>query len=282
MTLFEGEAPRKQKKMKFRLLSIAALALASAFSLVATAETPAVTGIAHVAYRVANLDVESAFLKKLGYEQSFAITGKDGKVAEIFVKVNDRTFLELYPQTAATQPLGWMHICYEATDMVGYVQAISARGLKPSPVHKAGAGNLITAFNDPDGRTTEFTQYMPGSKHMLDQGQHLLPNRIAAEVEGVEFGVPDKVASRKFYEAMGMTVTDEAGGLRVRATSAAHPWIQLAAAGSAPKLVLRVASLKTAESQLKKANFTVKKDKKAIFVSDPDGNLFVFAEGEAK
>ena len=268
--------------MKLRWFSSLALALAGAVSLAVSAQTPAVTGIAHVAYRVADLDREQAFLLKLGYQQSFAFNTKDGKISEIFVKVNDRQFLEFYPQTAPDQPLGWMHVCYENDDIAAYVAAITARGLKPSPVHKAGAGNLITAFNDPDGRTTEFTQYMPGSRHMLDKGLHLLPNRIAPEIEGVEFAVPDMAASRKFYEAMGMAVTDANGGLRIRVTAQPSPWIQLTAAGSRPRLLFRVASLKAAEKQLCSAGIPVQKQKNALTVSDPDGNTLVFVKGSTR
>lgn len=268
--------------MKFGWFSSFALALAGALSPVASAQAPAVAGIAHVAYRVADLETEKAFLSQLGYEQSFAFTTPEGKVAEIFVKVNDRTFLEFYPQRKPDEPLGWLHVCYESADMTAYVEAIKARGLAPSPVHKAGAGNLITAFKDPDGRTTEFTQYMPGSKHMLDQGLHILPNRIAPAIEGVQFGVPDMAASRKFYEAMGMSVSSHEGGLRARITSKSYPWIQLAPAGSQPKLVFRVPSLRAAEVQLKAARISVRKDKQSLSVTDPGGNLFVFVEGKSE
>ena len=269
--------------MKLRWLYPVALSMLCAVSIPAqsTASIPPVTGIAHVAYRVADLDREEAFLVKLGFQRSFALTGKDGKLTETFVKLNDRTFLEVYPQTDPKQPLGWLHVCYESEDLANYAAAISGRaGIKPLSVHKAGAGNLITAFPDPDGRNTEFTQYMPGSKHMADAGQHILPNRISSVVDGVEFAVPDMATSRKFYEAMGMTVTEANGGLRVRITTAASPWIQLSPVGSTPRLFFRVPSLKKAEAQLKAAKIDVKKDKRSLTVTDPEGNLLVFVEGK--
>lgn len=269
--------------MKIRWFPSVVLGLLSASALAAQTASPLppVTGIAHVAYRVADLDREEAFLRKLGFERSFALTDKNGKLTETFVKLNDRTFLEVYPQTDAKQELGWLHICYESGDLTQYAAAISGHaGIKPLSVHKAGAGNLITAFPDPDGRNTEFTQYMPGSRHMNDVGQHILPNRISSVVEGVEFAVPDMVASRKFYEAMGMTVADANGGLRVRITAAASPWVQLSPVGSTPKLYFRVPSLKKAEAQLKSEGIAVKKNRKSLTVSDPENNLFVLAEGK--
>jgi catechol 2,3-dioxygenase-like lactoylglutathione lyase family enzyme len=269
--------------MKLRCLYPVALALLGAVAAPAqtAAPIPPVTGIAHVAYRVADLDREEAFLFKLGFQRSFALNSKDGKLTETFVKLNDRTFLEVYPQTDPKQELGWLHVCYESDDLANYVTAISGHaGIKPLSVHKAGAGNLITAFPDPDGRNTEFTQYMPGSKHMADAGQHILPNRISSVVEGVEFAVPDMAATRKFYEAMGMTVTEANGGLRVRITAAAAPWIQLSPVGSTPRLFFRVPSLKKAEAQLKTAKIDAKKDKNALTVTDPEGNLLVFVAGK--
>jgi catechol 2,3-dioxygenase-like lactoylglutathione lyase family enzyme len=277
--------------MKLRRLSSVAftLALAATISLAhaQAPQPPAVTGIAHVAYRVADLDRTQAFLLKLGFQQSFAFTSKDGKIAEIFVKVNDRQFLEYYPQSAPSQtgpvqPLGWLHVCYENDDIAAYVTAITARGIKNIGVHKAGAGNLITAFPDPDGRNTEFTQYMPGSKHTLDKGLHLLPNRISPAIEGVEFAVPDFAASRKFYEQMGMTVTDANAGLHIRVTAQPSPWIQLTRAGSQPRLLFSVPSLKAAEKQLKAAGIPVQNQKKALTITDPDGNILVFVEGSAR
>jgi catechol 2,3-dioxygenase-like lactoylglutathione lyase family enzyme len=272
--------------MKLRRLSSVAftLALAATISLAhaQAPQPPAVTGIAHVAYRVADLDRTQAFLLKLGFQQSFAFTSKDGKIAEIFVKVNDRQFLEYYPQSATPQPLGWLHVCYENDDIAAYVTAITARGIKNIGVHKAGAGNLITAFPDPDGRNTEFTQYMPGSKHTLDKGLHLLPNRISPAIEGVEFAVPDFAASRKFYEQMGMTVTDANAGLHIRVTAQPSPWIQLTRAGSQPRLLFSVPSLKAAEKQLKAAGIPVQNQKKSLTITDPDGNILVFVEGSAR
>jgi hypothetical protein len=81
---------------------------------------------------------------------------------------------------------------------------------------------------------------------------------------------------------MGMVATEAAGGLHVRVTAEAHPWIQLTPTGSKPRLLLRVASLKAAEKQLKAAAIEVKKDKKSLSITDPDGNILVFVEGEPR
>ncbi len=86
------------------------LALSCALPIISAAQPPApdagIIGIAHIAFRVSDLDREIAFLGKLGYEESFAMTNA-GKTTEVFIKINDRQFIELYPQTnpAATARL---------------------------------------------------------------------------------------------------------------------------------------------------------------------------------
>ncbi len=167
--------------MKNRWIAIPALAMRALRCAVGAAPAPdaGIIGIAHIAFRVSDLDREIAFLGKLGYEESFAMTN-GGKTTEVFVKVNDHQFIELYPRTDPPQPLGWMHVCFEAGDLNALIKYYDSTGLKAAPVRKAAAGNLISSTNDPEGRVTEFTQYMPGSRHTLDRGQHLGANRVSS------------------------------------------------------------------------------------------------------
>ena len=157
----------------FLILALAVLCACPFRSIAQAAQTSQITGIAHIAYRASDLGKEVAFLQKLGYEESFGFTNAAGKTTEVFVKVNDRQFIEIYPQTDPSEPLGWMHVCYESGDINALYTALTAHGLKPTEVRKAGAGNLLTTMKDPDDRVTEFTQYMPGSRHTLDKGLHL-------------------------------------------------------------------------------------------------------------
>src|SRR5580692_9141649 len=107
-------------------------ALACALSAVAFAQPPApgagIIGIEHIAFRVSNLDSEIAFLGKLGYQESFAITNAD-KTSEVFIRINDRQFIELYQQTDPKQPLGWMHVCFEAGDLDALIKYYDSTGL---------------------------------------------------------------------------------------------------------------------------------------------------------
>jgi catechol 2,3-dioxygenase-like lactoylglutathione lyase family enzyme len=251
----------------------------------ATAQTTQITGIGHIAYRANDLDKEIAFFQKLGFEQAFANVNPDGKVTESFIKVNDHQFIEVYPPGAASEQMGWMHVCYESGDLNALFAALDAHGLKPSPVRKAGAGNLLTVLKDPEGRTTEFTQYMPGSRHTLDQGKHLGEHRVSELMAGFELPVPDLEAARKFYvSGMGLEARDGRNGLRITAPGAPDIRIQIRAAGAdaKPATIFRLSDVAAATKQLQAAGLTVTPERNRVVVTDPDGNVFAFVAPRAQ
>jgi catechol 2,3-dioxygenase-like lactoylglutathione lyase family enzyme len=245
----------------------------------APAAAPSITGLAHVAFRVSDLDKEINFLGKLGFEEAFTSTS-GAKTMEVFVKVNDRQFIELYPQTNPPQPLGWMHACYETDDANGLDAVYGTRGLKPPPVRKAGAGNLIFAINDPGGRTTEFTQYMPDSRHALDRGQHLGSNRISDTMLGFELPVSNLPAERDFYTKLGFESEEGQASVHLTAPNAPDLRIVLNATGSKgePEMLFPVPDARKAAEQLRHAGVKAERQDKLVFVRDPDGNVFVLLE----
>ena len=247
----------------------------------AAAQPGQIDGIAHIAYRVSNLDNELAFLKKLGYEQSFAMTHA-GKTTEVFVKVNDRQFLEVYPQTNPSQPLGWMHVCYESDDLNALHDQLVSRGLEPSHVVKAGAGNLIFALKDPDGRTTEFTQYMPGSLHTLDHGKHLGANRVSDTLLGFDLPVGNVSADATFYSKLGFDVDQNDDILRI--STSANPNLRIEVRASHPgaqaETIFLVPDARKAVSDMHLQGVDARRVKKLAFTRDPDGNVLVFLEAQ--
>lgn len=240
------------------------------------------TGLAHIALRVSDVGREVDFLGKLGFEEAFANTD-NGRTTQAFVKINDRQFIEVYPAAAAGEasgPLGLMHVCYEVADLKALNDRYAANGLKPTSWRKAGAGNLLFNLQDTDGRVTEFTQYMPGSRQMNDWGQHLGAHRVSDELIGFEMPVMDIKTARKFYEAMGFRAGQE--GVKLRLELAANPDIQIvlsdAGKRTAPQAFFAVDDARRAEDQLKKAGLHGKRDKKRVTVRDADGNIFVLIE----
>jgi catechol 2,3-dioxygenase-like lactoylglutathione lyase family enzyme len=236
-----------------------------------------IIGIAHVAFRVSDLDREIAFLGKLGYQQSFAMSNA-GKTTEVFIKINDHEFIELYPRTDPSQPLGWMHVCYEAGDLNALQHYYTTEGLNPTPVRKAAAGNLISSINDPEHGVTEFTQYMPGSRHTLDVGQHLGAGRISSELMGIDLPVRDGAAMKEFYADLGFEAENTNGNVRLTAPGAPDLHMELRAAtpGSQPEFLFPVPDAKRAFQALEYAGVNAQRDGGLVFVKDPDGNIFIF------
>lgn len=266
--------------MRLRSMAGVALAVLCLGALRAPAQPAGITGIAHIALRVSDLDKEVNFLGKLGYEEAFASLA-GGQTMQVFIKINDRQFIELYPQTDRAQPLGWMHACYESDDLRALNALYTAHGLNPQPVRKAGAGNLLFTIKDPEDRVTEFTQYMPGSRHSEDRGHHLGVQRVSGLLMGFDLPVTDLDAAKAFYAKLGFDVQPQADGtLRLSVATAPEMRVELhrAQVGDQPQYLFPVPDARKAADLLRSAGLKVHRDKKLVFVRDPDGNLFVLLE----
>lgn len=154
--------------------------------------------ITHVAFRVSNLDASRDFYQKLGFEQAFTFEDA-GRVTVAFMKINDHQFIELYPQTDKSQPIGLMHVCFETRDIEALRKQYEQRGLKPAPVNKARAGNLLFSIYDPENRQVEYLQYLPGSLHSNDRGRHLGLHRVSERLSRVIEAAQDPAAETAFY-----------------------------------------------------------------------------------
>ena len=270
-------------------VQLAAGAVLIAGTLSAFAQPPApgsgIIGIANIALRVSDVDKEVAFLGKLGFEEAF--TSKLGPNAlEVFVKVNDRQFIEVYSRSDPSQPLGWMHVCYEAGDLNALQKFYASTGLDPTPVRKGSAGNLLSSLKDPSGTITEFTQYMPGSRHTLDRGQHLDPNRISNAIVGFVMPVSELAVMKDFYTRLGFEAEDAGSVVHLTTPGAPdlHIEISPATAGSRPQILMPVPDAHKAADQLRRLGVVaVRQEKKEIVsVRDDDGNSFVLLETGSK
>jgi catechol 2,3-dioxygenase-like lactoylglutathione lyase family enzyme len=234
-------------------------------------------GIAHVAIRVSDLSRSRDFYGKLGFEQAFALT-KDGKTTEAFLKVNDRQFIEVYPQEDPSQSIGFMHACFEATDIEALQRAYLGRSLTPTPVKRAGAGNLLFTMVGPEQQNIEYTQYMPGSLHSKDQGQHLGTNRISKLIAGFSLRMEDPVAARAFYEQqLGFHESRHAlepGLIPLLLPGSSGQMVEITPGSF--QIFFSVTSLWRATAQLKALHLPVEKQGSMLTVQDPDGNRIVF------
>ena len=164
----------------------------------ARAQSTDLTGIAHVALRVNDLQKSRDFYSKLGYEEAFSFSDA-GKVSVSYVKVNDRQFIELIPRTSDSQPGGILHTCFEVADIESLHKAYVDAGLQPTDAKKARAGNLLFVMHGPDNQLLEYTQYMPESLHSQDHGKHLSERRISTHMLAATTAVKDFARERSYY-----------------------------------------------------------------------------------
>ncbi len=239
-------------------------------------------GIAHVAFRVADLEASRAFYNKLGFEQFFEMKRGD-QTTEAFLKINDHQFIELYPRTEASQPLGLMHVCYESDDLEALHSDLRDRGVEVSDVRKAGAGNLLMVTRDPQGEVIEYTQYMPGSRHFNDRGKHLSSARVAQMMIGASFPARDEEAIRSFYlSKLGFTSINSGAPARLRMPGDSGQEVDFSRSGTAPGVRFAVVNPQRTVETLRALGLTVSaapQERPAVVsVTDPDGVVVSFVK----
>ena len=253
-----------------------ALVVLGFFSLSAWAQVPGLNGVAHAAIRVKDLAAARSFYQKLGFDEAFTLS-KDGVVNESFIKINDRQFIELYPVTEKNTEVGFLHLCFEGADLDAINRDYVSRGLTPKTVKKAGAGNLLFTMEGPEGQNIEYTQYMPGSLHSNDRGNHLGTNRIADQMVTVSLAMKDMDAARTYYlEKLKFTASpknpmllDLPGG------SGQHVEIVSSELGQRSRIALETSDLRKAAASLKAEQIPATKSKDGLTVTDPDGNIIL-------
>src|SRR6185437_10288982 len=242
--------------------------------------SPNLAGIAHVAFHVTDLPKSREFYRALGFEEAFAFNDP-GKPPVSYVKVNDRQYIELYQRKDESQPLGLMHVCYEASDLealhVYYVQ----QGVDAPTPRKARAGNLLFVFHDPEGETLEFTQYMPGSLHYEARGKYLGANRVSEQMVRPSVPVKDLESEHSFYKKLGFEDASSRSGIRLRLPGDSGERIQLQSNHAPTQVVFAVPDVKRAGSELRKRGLKPQEQADSVSVSDPDGVVIVFTRSKA-
>jgi rhamnogalacturonyl hydrolase YesR/catechol 2,3-dioxygenase-like lactoylglutathione lyase family enzyme len=220
------------------------------------AQAPNQVGIAHVAFRVANLEASRAFyVDKMGFQEFFALKDSAGKITEDYLKVNDHQIIELYPQMRPEQPLGLMHVCWEASDIQAMREEYAKRGLDIREPRKASAGNMITVAREPEGQTIEYTQYMPGSRHYEARGKFLGANRVATMIVGAISPAKDPNATRAFYiDKLAFTAISTSIPARVRMPGNSGQELEIVTAGPDVKsgIIFGVTDLRATRDTLTK------------------------------
>jgi len=264
-----------------RLAALAAVLLASAGAI--AQQAPPLAGIAHVAIRVKDLAASIAFYQSLGYVQAFDLR-KDNVPYESFIKINDTQFIELYPVTDKDPQPAFLHLCFEGDDLEPIHDDYISHGLTPNDVRKAGAGNMLFTMPgpmqpigpnfQPIPQNIEYTQYMSGSLHSRDFGQHLGPDRIGDRLLGVALAMSDPEAARMFYinQLSFKPLPGEPMTMHLPGNSGEEVQIVPASLGQHARIIFETSSLGRSGRRLSHERIKFKKTDDLISFTDPDGN----------
>lgn len=171
---------------------------------------PHIPGLSHIALYVHDLEASRAFYKNfLGYEEPYWLPNTNGGVQLTFIKINDRQFIELFPEKEAqTNSDRLYHIAIETDNADAMRRYLAASGVKvPATVPKGRIGNFNFNIFDPDGHQVEIVQYLPDSWTVDANGKFAGERRISGHLRHVGIIVTNLEASLRFYGRLGFRET---------------------------------------------------------------------------
>lgn len=187
-------------KLQFAVALITVATMTTAMPPGEPVRRPKILGVAHIALFVADVEKSRAYYKNLlGYEEPFQLKNPDGSLSLTFIKINDRQYIELFPEKSpGTSRLN--HIALEVDDAEGMRKYLESKGIKvPPKVLPGRTGNLNFTIPDPDGHGVEFVQYMPGSWTSREIGKSMRGPRLSPRMAHLGFSVKNLEQSNRFY-----------------------------------------------------------------------------------
>src|SRR5438552_16999699 len=83
-------------------LAIALLLLSASWLIAQDAPRPRILGVAHIAIFAADYEKSRAFYRDfLGFEEPYSLAKPDGTPSLTFFKINERQYIELFPEASA-------------------------------------------------------------------------------------------------------------------------------------------------------------------------------------
>lgn len=126
-----------------------------------------ITGLAHVCFRVRDLDASLAFWRdRVGLPVAFEFRDDAGQRYGAYLRAGRRTFLEFFRRDDARAPAEndvFGHICLEVDAIDETVRALRARGVDVGDPTLGSDQSWQAWFSDPDGHRVELHQYTPAS-----------------------------------------------------------------------------------------------------------------------
>ena len=169
-------------------------------------------GLAHVGFRVADIEKARAFYHGiLGFDEAFDLKMPDGHVGVAYFKVNDNQFIEVFPNIPAGTKVMQSHIAIYTDDLDKVHKMIEDRGLAPGKINETPKdGNRSFAIRKLPGQSLEyleFVQYMPNGWHRQSAGKFLSDRRISTKLLHAGVLTTDFDAAWHFYvDGLGFTV----------------------------------------------------------------------------
>jgi lactoylglutathione lyase len=186
--------------MRKCLIAVSLFVLGTSLAPGQEVKRPRITGVAHIAVYVHDVEKALGFYRDfLGYNESFRLSRAGGELHLVFMKINDRQFIEVFPEKeAGTDRLN--HIALEVEDAEAMRAYLASRGVKvPEKVPVGKIGNANFNIIDPDGHTVEIVQYLPGGRSMQDRGRNLPDSRISARMKHLGVAVGSLEKATEFY-----------------------------------------------------------------------------------
>ncbi len=172
-------------------------------------QRPRITGVAHIAIFTSDIAKAREFYGALlGYQEPFLLNNPAGKLDLTFVKINERQYIEIFPEKeAGSDRLN--HISVETGDAEAMRAYLASRGVQvPPKVNQVRIGNLAFNVKDPDGHTVEFVQYTPGGWTAREKGKFLGPDRVSDRMAHLGILVGKLDEAKHFYgDILGFTET---------------------------------------------------------------------------
>lgn len=170
-------------------------------SLVLSAQPrPKILGVSHIALFVHDIEKSREYYRDLlGYKEVFQLDNPNGTLSLTFVKINDRQYIELFPEKEAnTDRLN--HISVEVDDAEAMRLYLASKGIKvPEKVSKGRIKNSNFNVKDSEGHTLEIVQYEPDGWTIRDKGKAIDGPRISTRMPHLGILVGALEPQLKFY-----------------------------------------------------------------------------------
>lgn len=185
--------------------TLTALLCLGCLPLIAQVSRPRIVGVAHVALRVHDLEASRHFYRNwLGFSDPISLKPSDGKPALVGLKVNDRQYIELTPESNSEEPRLW-HVAFETDNTEGMRQYLKSQGLRvpEAPVAKGRTGDTSITVEDPEGNQIEFVQHHLDSLSIQNLGKDITGTRISGRLLHAGVYVSNPRTARFYIDVLG-------------------------------------------------------------------------------